>query len=418
MPDTPSSQPAGDEGGGSPPLVPERMSTNRAIVLGGGGLGVTLLPLFLTGALGVQITEELAIGTAGLGLVVALHRGSSVTVAIAAGRWVDRLGAQRALRVSSLLAAASALGVAFFARSWTSLILWLLLSGFAMSIADPAANRLLVRSVAPSRLGRSFGFKQSAPPTSTMLAGLSVPLIAFTFGWRAAFVLAGVLALAVAAGVGRLPERPQRPAGELVRGGLGDRRAIGMLTLSLALGTSSSATVSAFYVVSAVASGTDQRLAGTLLAVASVLTIVTRILLGLIVDRFMSGHLWFFAAGQTAGLLGLLMLSTGRPGIMSLGVPIALAGTWGVHGVYWFAVVRAFPRKPGAISGVVIAGGLTGGVLGPLAFGAIADYRGFGTAWLFTAALAAAAVASTALAVGRLQRMEEAERLAGDAGTA
>jgi MFS family permease len=368
---------------------------------------VTLLPLFLTGAMGVQITEELAIGTAGLGLVVAVHRGSSVTVAIAAGRWVDGLGAQRSLRISSLLAAASAFGVAFFARDWLTLVLWLLLSGFAMSIADPAANRLLVRSARPERLGRSFGFKQSAPPTSTMLAGLSVPLIAVTLGWRVAFMLAGLLALVVSVSVGRLPERSTRPVQEGPRSALGDRRAIGMLTLSLALGTSSSATVSAFYVISAVESGTDQRLAGTLLASASVLTIITRVLLGLIVDRFRSGHLWFFAAGQSAGLGGLLLLSTGRPSLMSLGVPIALAGTWGVHGVFWFAVVRAFPKKPGAISGVVIAGGLTGGVLGPLAFGAVADIVNFRAAWLMSAVLAATAVVSTALSVNRLRRLSE-----------
>jgi MFS family permease len=407
MPDPAGPHPADapDEGHPTPPAA--RMSERRAIVLGGGGLGVTLLPLFLTGALGVQITEELAIGTAGLGLVVAIHRGSSVTVAIAAGRWVDGLGARRSLRISSLLAAASAFGVALFARDWTTLILWLLLSGLAMSIADPAANRLLVRSVVPARLGRSFGFKQSAPPTSTMLAGLSVPLVALTLGWRAAFVMAGVLALLVAAGTGPLGERPARPERGRERGELGDRRAIGMLALALALGTSTSATVSAFYVVSAVASGTDQRLAGTLLAAASVLTITTRVLLGLIVDRFASGHLWFFAVGQGAGLLGLLLLSSGDPTVMSLGVPIALAGTWGVHGVFWFAVVRAFPEKPGAISGVVIAGGLSGGVLGPLAFGALADAAGFRAAWTLTACLAAAAVLSTAGAVRRLRSMSQ-----------
>jgi hypothetical protein len=33
------------------------------------------------------------------------------------------------------------------------------------------------------------------------------------------------------------------------------------------------------------------------------------------------------------------------------GVVLALAGTWGFHGVFWFSIVRAYPATPGRVTG-------------------------------------------------------------------
>ena len=47
----------------------------------------------------------------------------------------------------------------------------------------------------PSRLGLSFGIKQAAIPIATLLAGVAVPTVALTVGWRWAYLIGAGLAL-------------------------------------------------------------------------------------------------------------------------------------------------------------------------------------------------------------------------------
>ncbi len=358
--------------------------------------------MFLTGALAVQLTEELRFGALGLGTAVSLQRLASIPMVGYAGRLVDRLGAARSLRLGALIAAVSCLGVAFVARDWVTLAIWLALSGAAMALADPGANRMLVNSVPSGRLGTAFGFKQSAPPIATMLAGLAVPLIALTVGWRWAFALGGLACIVVTVSVGAPPSRVRRTSRTAAKERLRDRGLIVLLAIGLGFGTASSAVVPAFYVAGAVAAGASPTLAGTLLAVASVATILTRMGAGWLADRMPRRPIQLFMVGQLVGFVGHALLSTGTPGIMAVGVVLALAGTWGFHGVFWFAMVRAYRDTPGAITGAVSPGALTGGALSPLVFGAVATAHGYRAAWALAAALSLVAVLISAIGSRRL----------------
>lgn len=147
--------------------------------------------VFLTGALSVQLTGELAFGVAGLGLAVGVFRGTAALTSVHnMGRLVDRLGSVRSLR---LAAAISSAGIAWTSVSLVTFTAWLVLAGTANAIGQPATNRLLHRLIPPERQGIAFGVKQAAVPTSTMLAGLAVPAIALTVGWRWAFALPTLL---------------------------------------------------------------------------------------------------------------------------------------------------------------------------------------------------------------------------------
>src|SRR6195952_3687671 len=53
---------------------------------------VSVLPVFLTGALAVQISAELGFDPAGLGLVVALYFGISALASLPCGWLVERFG--------------------------------------------------------------------------------------------------------------------------------------------------------------------------------------------------------------------------------------------------------------------------------------------------------------------------------------
>lgn len=358
-------------------------SPARAIAVAAVGLAVPVLPMFMVGALGVQIMSELGFGAVGLGAAVLVQRMATIPSVYFGGRLTDRLGASRALRLAGILTAIGCLGIALSARSWPTLVVWLVLSGGGLALSDPAANRLLVRAVPSERLGNAFGFKQSAPPTATMIAGMSVPLVALTIGWRWAFALAALPCLALILAVGRLP--PQRVASaDSARSRLRSRSLVAAMALALGLGTASSSTVSTFYVTSAVDAGTAVDTAGFILALASIVTILTRIGTGLIADRFAGRLMRLYVSGQILGTIGLLLLASNAPGLMGIGAVVGLAGTWGLHGVFWFAVVRSHPDAPGAITGSVAPGALAGGALGPLLFGYVAAL-GNPTAWMVTA---------------------------------
>lgn len=367
---------------------------------------VSLLPVFLTSALIVQMADDLAFGSVGLGAAVALNRAFAAATSPAIGRLTDRLGAIRAIRVGGAVALLCSAGIALGTRSWFALAFWLMVAGGANVFAQTAANRMLSNNVPPHRLGAAFGMKQSAPPAAALIAGLSVPVIGVTLGWRWAFMIAGGLALVVILSAGQAPERPAQPVErKKVRTPLPNRQVLILLAIAFGFGNYSSAAVTTFYVDAAVRDGTSPEVAGSLLALGSAFAILTRIIMGFVSDRMASGHLRTSGVQLAIGAGGIAMLAMGGTTTMAIGVIIALAGTWGFNGVFWYALVRAYPQSPGRVTGAVFPGGLLGGTIGPTAFGIIAAATSYPTAWRLTIAapLASAVlmvIASRMLAAG------------------
>ena len=147
----------------------------------------TVLPAFLIGGLSVRVREELGFGEAALGLAVAAFFVTSSLLSALMGRLVERLGYRRGMYLAALCSAASMLGVAGLAASWAGLVACLVVGGLANAVSHPAANLSLAREVPAGRQGLSFGIKQAAIPAATLLAGLAVPTVAVTLGWRWAF---------------------------------------------------------------------------------------------------------------------------------------------------------------------------------------------------------------------------------------
>jgi hypothetical protein len=129
---------------------------------------------------------------------------------------------------------------------------------------------------------------------------------------------------------------------------------------------------------------------------------VTRLVAGLSCDQLSRGHLRICSGLLLVGAFGVALLATGDPSRMDLGIPFALAGTWGFNGVFWFALVQAFPRAPGSITGAVLPGATLGAMVGPLAFGAVAEMTGYGVAWAGISALAVFAAGIMLVADRRL----------------
>lgn len=357
-----------------------------------------VLPAFLTGGLAVQVRDEMGFGSAALGLAVALFFLTSSTASVAMGRVVERIGAHRGMRLAVLGSAASLLSVAIFAGSWVGLVVCLAFGGLANAVTHPATHLLLARHVPPGRQGYSFGIKQAAIPTATLLAGLAVPGIALTFGWRWAFAGGALLALGVAffvpreqtGGVEKISEArtSDAPMGPLV-----------LLAVGIGLGSAAATPLGAFVVESSVEAGLRVGTAGLLLALGSAASIVVRVLFGHLADGMVGGRLRLVAGMLGAGIAGFVMLATGSPMLIVPGVLLAFAAGWGWPGLFNFAVVKSNPGAPAAATGVTQTGASGGSAVGPVLFGVVVEAAGYGTAWLFSGVLAL--VALVAILAGR-----------------
>jgi cyanate permease len=224
-----------------------------------------------------------------------------------------------------------------------------------------------------------------------LLAGLSVPAIGLTLGWQAAFVLGAGLGIVAGLLMPPVPDRPQAAAGATDR----DAPVRLLVPLAIGMGLASAGGNSAvvFLVTSTVDSGFDAASAGLVLAVASVIGLTVRIGGGWLGDRLARGSLLLMAGVITAGAIGYTGLAIdGAPAIVILAAMLAFGGGWGWPGLMLLAVSRTNPAAPGDAMGTVTVGGLSGAVIGPVAFGAIADHVSFAAAWLLMAVLAVGAV--------------------------
>ncbi|MPZ74504.1 MAG: MFS transporter [Nitriliruptorales bacterium] len=372
------------------------LSSTGMIVATIGSVTLSVMPAFLVGGLAVLVRRELGLSEAQLGLAVSAFYASSALTAVWGGHLTERLGPEAAMGVAAVGSGASLLATGALARSWWSLVVFLALGGVANSIAQPATNLGLARRVRTGRLGIAFGIKQTNGPVATLIAGLAVPVVGLTLGWRWAFGLLAAAAVGFALVVGTRGSRhgdrlvakvqiSQLPMAELV-----------MLAFANVAGTAAAAALITFYVESLVASGIDVGAAGLWFAVGSVVGTGARVTWGHVADRGRNDALGQVVTLQLIGVAGyvLFALTDSVPALV-LSTFIAFAAGWGWFGLLLLAVVQRNPRAPGAASGIVNAGVSGGGIIGPPAFGWIVERSGYPAAWLATAGALLVAAAFT-----------------------
>jgi MFS family permease len=360
-------------------------ATVRPLRAATGALTTTIacsVPVFLVGGLAVQMGGELHFSPAGLGLAVSAYYGATALASVPAGALVERYGSASIARYGIALSITSLLAVAVLARSLWTLILILALGAGANAMGQLASNTSLSRHVPPRRQGLSFGVKQAAIPVGTLLAGMAVPLIALTVGWRWAFVAA---ALGAAGALWLVPAEQDKA--HRSRGANGDRATSALVVIGLAatLGSGATNTLGTFLVDSAVARGISPGPAGLALTLGGLVCVLARVAAGWQADLRPGRQVGVIAGLLATGAIGIALLAVPSSAALVIGVLLGFGLGWSWPGLMNFAVVRLHPQAPAAATSITQTGVFAGGCVGPLALGALAEAAGYPTMWTVAA---------------------------------
>lgn len=369
---------------------------------------VGTLPVFLLSSQSVFVREDLGFDETRFGIAVGTFFASAAVAALLGGGLADRMGRRVGTVVAGTLAAVGGLGVALVAQSWAVLMVMLVVLGVANAACQVTANLSLARTVPAHRRGLGFGIKQAAIPLAIVLAGLAVPTVSVSAGWRWTFALTGVGGLAIVVS-GVLMARVARDAATAADNP--DRAPMAALLVSMAAITLASAaanSLGAFLASWGFQVGLSPSAAGLLMAAGSAVNIAVRVGVGHLADLRYGRNLPVVALQMLAGAVFLAALSVPSPWVVVPAGLLAFGLGWSWPGLLLYAVVRLGRDAPASASSIVQAGAFVGGAAGPALFGVVVGVAGYERAWW----AASASFLAAALLVLLARRMFTADLLA------
>ena len=346
----------------------------------------TVLPGFLIGALSVQVSAEMDVSEAVYGWGLGSFFAAAMVGSILLGRLSQRIGALSQTTLALGVSAAAQLALAATARSFGAVIGFLLVAGLCNAANQASVNLALAQAQLP-RLGLAVSIKQSGLPTATLLAGLAVPSLALTVGWRWAYVASAGFALASLAmarvAAGSSPPRAAANGASMPESSSRDLFLAAVVGAFLAF---SAGSLNAWGVGSGVDAGLGEGAAGLFLSLGAATGITLRLVCGWISDTMRARP--FLVGGITAmvGSAGMALLALRSPGLHVAAMLLAFGGGW-IWPVFTnFGIVRANPEAAGAATGITQMGIYVGVFFGPLFTGWLIENHGYPVMWLAVAA--------------------------------
>ncbi len=347
------------------------------------------LPAFLVGAFAPAIKEDLRIGDTEIGAIFTVGYLVSALVLQSGGALADVRGPRLAIRLGLMFSVVGLLLIATTATNITLLLVFFAVCRVAEAIVQPATNSLVSRAVIPTRRGTATGIKQAAVPLATMLAGLSVPVLGGTLGWRWTIGVCAVVALPVwfaVPAVASLPARTRRSKADLWA-----ERHLKLAAIAGGFAAAAVVTASGFLVLAAKEAGFSDGRAGLLLAVGGAIMIPARLSWGILADRYAFDRFLAVAVCLSGALVSFLLFATENRAAIVVGTVLLFGVGWSWPGLFLFAVLSEHPEAPGASTALVQTGIRVGAFGSPLFFGWVAETRGYATAWFLPAFCAAIA---------------------------
>ena len=334
--------------------------------------------------LATEIARDSGVPASAVGAYSALVFGAAMFSSAASGALIARLGA---LRANQLVVAASGLALLVtLPASLPAIVLGALMVGAGYGPNTPTGSHLLASVTPPQRRGVVYSIKQSGAQIGAMLAGLVLPWVAVSAGWRSALVTATVLIVVTAAAVtplqrmlpgmparGGSPSRPSvRAAMRAVLATPALRRLTAAAFVLMALHAAFQTFTVAFLVEHV---GLALTTAGGLFALLAGAGSVARIVLGWAADRLAPPRTVLIAtsvAGAAACALFATFDAAWSPAAMAITCVLAGAASAGWYGVFLAEVARQAPaQRVGLATGGALFFVYSSIVAGPLAFSAL-----------------------------------------------
>jgi predicted MFS family arabinose efflux permease len=352
-----------------------------------------LVPATSMGPTAFAIRQDFTITIAQIGIAyTAFFLASSVFSSL--GGWA--IGRWRTVDIVRCCLIGVAVLTAFMSLSTSvlHLLTFCIAIGMINGIMAPATNVLITRLVPLKFRGTAFGIKVGAAPLASTLAATGAWAAAnFELSWRATYWFASGLSLFVLAGtfcLGLPRKREAKKKAPVAATPLDKRRHNSLLLLALGglLGASGTGVLPPFLVDSLIHEGIDAGRAASVLALGSGIGVVSRVVVGAFSDRWPKPITHLNAVAIMLGISGLAMATLGLGSTETIlfgAILLFFALGWSWPGLVHYAVLITHPQAPALATTYMQTGTFLGSVIGPLAFGFIADFGSFTVAWLVAA---------------------------------
>ncbi|HEY6023322.1 MAG TPA: MFS transporter [Pseudolabrys sp.] len=358
-----------------------------------------LLPI-VRAEYGVSYTE--------IGLAFAAFNIVTAALQTPAGFLVDRLGA-RVLLVAGLAIEAIAFVIAGLVNSFWVLIAMFALAGVGNTVYHPADYALLSHHVPSNRIGQAFSVHTFAGMLGSAVAPVTLLMMQGLWGWRGAFIGAGVLGFVVAALLLAIRDNSTAPAIHSTVRTASDKTGAGWrvllsapILLNLVFFVLLAMISSGLYNYSVVALGalygTPGTVANTALSGNLLWSAIGVLIGGLLVGRT-TRHGWVAATGLAAIALFTILIAEIDLGALALIATMSVSGFFsGVIMPSRDMIVREVtpPGSFGKVFGFVTTGFNIGGIVSPLIFGAIMDHNSPRMVFLAVAAFSLVSIVTVA----------------------
>ncbi len=299
--------------------------------------------------------RELGVPAAAIGYFIATAYLGSMVGSVTAGGWVARFGAIRVSQVGLVLVL---LGLTLAS---TALLPVMVLGAFVIGLgygpATPASSHILARAAPPRLVALTFSIKQTGVPAGGAIAGALVPVLILAVGWRESALLIGALCLLLALAIEPARARYDRglnrsapislaAAFQPVLLVLRSPRLREMALASFIFGGVQITLVTYLVTFLTESFALSLVLAGFVMAVSQLASVIGRIAWGLVADRAFSRRAVLGALGLGMGLSAMAMLAAGShwpTWVLFCYAAVFGATAVGWNGVYLAEVARLAP---------------------------------------------------------------------------
>jgi MFS family permease len=360
----------------------------QAIAVLSFGLVANLLPLMTFAAVLPQIAAEWGLSAAEAGWIGGIYfAGYAASVPILAGA-TDRMDGRWLYVVCALLGAAASFAFAFGANGLLSALVLRLIGGVAVSGVHMPGLKLLIDRTAGAMQGRGAAIYTSSYAAGNSVSFLVAGIVDAAFGWRAAFVAAGIGPLLAIGALWLLTPAPvlrnETKAPLLEIGALLRNRALMAYVIAFAGNTWEVFAVRVWFVaclswtLSLPGNALPLPALGVVAGIASLVGVPASIVVAELASRYGRRRLIVATCFSSVAVCLALAATAGGPIliVLSLLVLVQITSFADVGALAGGAVAAADPARRGAALALYALVGFASGFAGPVVVGSVIDWFG------------------------------------------